>query len=487
VLFRQHGVRFIAVANNVDSEDSSTNEFAPFLNIMNEWYLRDQSRKIKAAVQTKGKAGLPTSCNAIYGYKKDPEDKNHWLIDEEAAEVVRRIFRLAVEGNGPHTIARMLMKDKVETPANYFAKKGLGTWRGTKKSGPYDWNGATVSNILAKPEYIGHTVNFRTHKESYKSKRVLPNPEEEWMIFEDTHDPIVDVETWELVQKLRKTVRRPDIIQEVNPLTGLLYCADCGGKMFRHRKQYNTKSEGEKIYDIYECGTYSRSRRRTIQECSGHYVPTDAVRELILITLRTICPWAIQNKEEFAARVREESELRQKDAVKEAKRQMTVMKKRHAELDVLIQKLYETYALGKMSEERYDALSAGYENEQKDLTDRIDRCQIELDSYETDSDRIEKFLALAEKYTDFSELTTPMINEFVDRIEVHAPDKSSGRREQQIDIYLNFIGNFPIPVHEIVEKEAQEEHELAEKRAGYRKKYQRRKELAAQRAANETA
>jgi len=484
VFFRQNGVHFIAVANNVDSEDTSTNEFAPFLNIMNEWYLRDQSRKVKAAVQTKGKAGLHTTCNAIYGYKKDPEDKNHWLIDEEAAEVVRRIFRLAIEGNGPHTIARKLMKDGVETPANYFAKKGLGTWSGTKKSGPYDWNGETVSKILAKPEYIGHTVNFRTHKESYKSKKIIPNPQDEWMVFESTHDPIVDVETWELAQKLRKTVRRADPIQDANPLTGLLYCADCGGKMLRHRKNYNTKSEGQKIYDIYECGTYSRSRRHAVQECSGHYVPTGVVRELILLTLRTICPWAIKNQEEFAARVREESELRQKDAAKEARRQMSIMKKRHAELDVLIQKLYETYAFGKISEERFEALCAGYENEQKDLTARIAKCQEELDTFEADSDKIEKFLALAEKYTDFSELTTPMINEFVDRIVVHAPDKSSGKREQQIDIYLNFIGDFSIPAEAIQpEEETPEERKLAEKRAGYRRKYQRRKELAAQRAA----
>jgi len=207
------------------------------------------------------------------------------------------------------------------------------------------------------------------------------------------------------------------------------------------------------------------------------------------LTLQSICPWAIQNKEEFAARVREESELRQKSAVKETKRQVASMKKRHAELDVLIQKLYETYALGKMPEERYDALSTGYEKEQKDLTARIARCQQELDAYEVDSDRIEKFLALAEKYTDFSVLTTPMINEFVDRIEVHAPSKPRGKREQQIDIYLNFIGNFPIPVQEIVQEETPEEQKVAEKRAKYRKKYQRRKELAAQRAAetqNET-
>ena len=309
------------------------------------------------------------------------------------------------------------------------------------------------------------------------------------MIFENTHEAIVDKETWELVQKLRQTARRTDTVKEANPLTGLMYCADCGERMYNHRGKYMTKSQGEKIQDNYECAAYSRSLPRTVHKCSSHYVTTFAVRELILLTLRTICPWAIQNKEEFAARVREESELRQKSAVKETKRQVASMKKRHAELDVLIQKLYETYALGKMPEERYDALSTGYEKEQKDLTARIACCQQELDAYEVDSDRIEKFLALAEKYTDFSVLTTPMINEFIDRIEVHAPDKSRGRREQKIDIYLNFIGNFPIPVQEIVQEETPEEQKLAEKRAKYRKKYQRRKELAAQRAAetqNET-
>ena len=179
VFFRQHGVHFIAVANSIDSNDSNTNEFAPFLNIMNEWYLRDQSRKVKAAFQTKGRAGLPTSCNAIYGYKKDPEDKDHWLIDEEAAAVVRRIYRLCLEGNGPHVIARILRDDKVETPSNYYARKGIGNWQPSKKSGPYDWTGETVSKMLSKPEYIGHTVNFRAHKESYKSKKMIPNPEED--------------------------------------------------------------------------------------------------------------------------------------------------------------------------------------------------------------------------------------------------------------------------------------------------------------------
>ena len=487
VFFRQHGVHFIAVANSIDSDDINTNEFAPFLNIMNEWYLRDQSRKMKAAFQTKGRAGLPITSNAIYGYRKDPEDKNHWLIDEEAAEVVRRIYRLCLEGNGPSVIARILRYDKVETPSNYFARKGVGNWQRPKKAGPYDWDGEGVSRILSKPEYLGHTVNFRFHKESYKSKKMIPNPKEEWMIFENTHKAIVDQETWELVQKLRKTKRRTDTVYEANPLTGLLLCADCGERMHNRRGRHMQKDGTEKMQDVYECGTYKRSLRRTEHACCTHYVTTAAIRELLLLTLRTVCPWAIQNKEAFAARVREESELRHKSAAKEAKRQMASMKKRHAELDVLIQKLYETYALDKMPEDRYLALSAGYEKEQKDLAERIAKCQQELEAFETDSDRIEKFLALAERYTDFSELTTPMINEFVDRIEVHAPDKSSGKRRQQIDIYLNFIGNFPIPAQEDASEETPEEKELAEKRAGYRRKYQRRKELAAQRAAEEAS
>ena len=487
VLFRQHGVHFIAVANSIDSDDSNTNEFAPFLNIMNEWYLRDQSRKVKAAIQTKGRAGLPTSCNAIYGYRKDPEDKNHWLIDDEAAEIVRKIYRLCLEGNGPHVIARILRDDKVETPSNYYARKGIGNWQPSKKSGPYDWCSNEVAKILSKPEYLGHTVNFRSHKESYKSKRTIPNPEEEWMIFENTHEAIIDKETWELAQKLRQTKRRTDTVYEANPLTGLLFCADCGERMYNRRAKQVLKDGTEKLVDNYECGAHKRSLIRAEHSCCSHYVTTAAVRELILLTLRTICPWAIQNKEAFAARIREESELHQKSAAREAKRQMAAMQKRHTELDMLIQKLYETYALGKMPEDRYLALSVGYEKEQKDLTERIAKCQQELEAYETDSDRIEKFLALAEKYTDFSELTTPMINEFVDRIEVHAPDKSSGRRRQQIDIYLNFIGNFPIPAQETVQEETPEEKALAEKRAGYRRKYQRRKELDAQRAAEEAA
>ena len=236
IMFREHGVHFVAISNSVDSNDQNSNEFAPFLNIMNEWYLRDLSRKQKTAIRIKGESGKPTTNIAIYGYKKDPTDKYHWLIDEEAAAVVRRIFRMNVEGIGPYEIARILYEDKVETPAVYLGKKGIGFWKSKEDfSNPYNWSGHIVGKILSKPEYIGHTVNFRSHKESYKDKSSVPNPQEEWLIFENTHEAIIDKETWELVQKLRKTPRRKDTLGEANPLTGLVFCADCGAKMYNHR------------------------------------------------------------------------------------------------------------------------------------------------------------------------------------------------------------------------------------------------------------
>ena len=243
VFFRQHHVHFVAIANSVDSDDQNSNEFAPFLNIMNEWYLRDLSRKQKTAIRVKGESGKPTTNCAIYGYKKMPGDKYSWYIDEEAAAVVRRIFRLTIEGNGPYDIARILYDDKVETPAVYAAKQGRGVWKSKEEfPNPYNWSGYIVGQILSKPEYMGHTVNFRSHKQSYKDKNPVMNPQEDWLIFENTHEAIVDKEMWELAQKLRKTPRRHDTLGEANPLTGLLFCADCGAKMTNHRSKGGTKS-----------------------------------------------------------------------------------------------------------------------------------------------------------------------------------------------------------------------------------------------------
>ena len=396
IMFRQYGVHFIAVANNIDSEEQDSGEFAPFLNIMNEWYLRDQSKKVAAAYRVKGKAGKPTSNSAIYGYKKDPEDKDHWLVDAEAATVVRRIFRLVVEGHGPYEISKMLTAEQVECPGYYLAKKRAKKKKQGKKSGtsmldknrPYDWYGNTVSTLLERPEYMGHTVNFRSSKKSYRDKRVKNAPED-WLIFENTHEAIVDPETWQLAQQVKRTVRRTDTTGVANPFTGLVFCADCGAKMYNHRG-IRKKADGKEYpSDFYNCSTYCLTIERETKQCFSHNVSTKALTEL----------------------------------------------------------------------------------EQALASDQAD-----LDQFNEDTDRADKFLALAKKYTDFSELTAPMINEFVEKIVVHAPDRSTGERIQEIEIYLKFIGKFDVPMPEPTPEELAAEEKRRQKRIRDHEKYLRQKE-----------
>ena len=482
IMFRQYGVHFIAVANNIDSDEQESSEFAPFLNIMNEWYLRDQSKKVAAAYRVKGKAGKPTSNSAIYGYKKDPEDKDHWLVDEEAAAVVRRIFRLAVEGHGPYEISKMLTAEKVECPGYYLARQRAAQKKQGKKTGtsmldknrPYDWYGNTVSTLLERPEYMGHTVNFRSSKKSYRDKRVKNAPED-WLIFENTHEAIVDPETWQLAQQVKRTVRRTDTTGVANPLTGLVFCADCGAKMYNHRGK--RKKDGREYgTDFYNCSTYTLTFERETQMCFSHTVSTKALNALILETIRTTAGYAIQNKEEFIQRVRCISQVRQQEAAKELKRKVAKGRRRSAELDVLIKKLYETYAMGKLEEKRFEMLSAGYEKEQDELEQALASDQANLDQFNENTDRADKFLALAKKYTDFSELTAPMIHEFVEKILVHAPDRSTGERVQEINIYLNFIGKFEVPMPEPTEEELAAEEKRRQKRIRDHEKYLRQKE-----------
>ena len=367
VLFRKFGVRFIAIGNSIDSADPNSSEFAPFVNIMSEWYLRDLSRKQRTAIRVKGESGKPTTNCAIYGYRKDTNDKYHWLIDEEVAAVVRRIFQLTIEGHGPYEIATMLCEEKIETPAAYFARQGRGVWKSREDiPRPYSWNGFAVGQILSKPEYMGHTVNFRTHKESYKDKRAVVHAPEDWLIFEDTHEAIVDKETWELAQKLRKTPRRHDTIGEANPLTGLLYCADCGAKLYNHR----SRGTAAKPYpsDWFDCSTYTLTRQKHGIACSNHHISTKALRTLILETIRSAGAYAISN---------------------------------------------------------------------------------------------------------FSELTTPMINEFIEKIIVHAPEKIDGDRTQQVDIYLKFIGRFDLPAPELTPEEEKRQASLHRHRVKSRERYQK--------------
>ena len=473
VFFRQHGVHFIAIANSVDSDDVGSSEFAPFLNIMNEWYLRDLSRKQQASIRIKGESGRPTTNCAIYGYKKDPQDKYKWLVDEEAAAVVRRIYRLTIEGFGPYEIARKLFDDKVETPAVYLAKRGIGVWKSKEEFPyPYSWSGFIVGKILSKPEYMGDTVNFRSHKASYKDKNAIMNPKEDWLIFEDTHEAIVDRETWQLAQKLRKTPKRIDTIGVANPLTGLLYCADCGEKMYNHRTR-GSAEKGNYPSDFFDCSTYTLAHQKKAKACCGHYITTKSLRMLILDTIRAASTFAISNQAEFMEKVRSASQVRQAEAAKDTKRKLSKDKKRVSDLDSIIKKLYESFAVGRISEERFDSLLSEYEIEQQSLRTAVAEAETQLTAYAEDTDKAEQFLTLAKRFTDFSELTTPMINEFIDRIIVHAPERISEERTQEIEIHLKFIGRFELPAPELTPEELAEQERLRKERIRSRERYQK--------------
>lgn len=374
------------------------------------------------------------------------------------------------------------MEDRVERPSCYLAKQGRGTTLGrADMSRPYDWTDSTICDILAKPEYMGHTVNFRAYKPSYKDKRMVKRPPEEWLIFENTHEAIVDPETWRLAQRSRQTVRRTDTTGEANPLTGLLYCADCGARMYNHKNGGRAVREGWErdpesgLYpsDNYNCSTYCNSQGYMERRCSSHYITTKAVRELILETLKTVSAYAISDEKGFIEKVRATSRIQQDAAAKELKRKLARDRKRSGELDGLIKKLYEAYATGKIPEKRFEILSAEYEQEQEKLEAAIQSEQAELDAFNADTDRAEQFLELVRQYTDFSVLTTPMIHEFVDKILVHAPEKIDGERTQEVEIYLKFIGKFDVPLPEPTPEELAEQERLREKRAKQRE-YSRR-------------
>lgn len=485
VLFRQRGVRFIAISNGVDSNIEGSGEFAPFLNIMNEWYIRDCSRKTLISFQARSDAGQPISGIAPYGYKKDPKDIHHWIIDEEAAAVVRRIFNMTVDGKSPGQIARTFLKEKIERPAVYFARTRKGEEDIYDESEPYAWHTSTIMRILSKPEYIGHTVNFRTRKKHYKDKHPTAMPPEDWVIIENTHEPIIDKETWELVQKLRETPRRaPSATGDPNPLTGLVYCADCGAKMYNHRaraghwkgKRPIDPETGLFPHDHYDCSTFNLTKYKSNKKCFGHYINTISLRAIILDAIRITSKYAIENRDEFIAKVREASQIQQAEKAKELKKQLAKNKKRYSELDNIIKKLYERLASNKISEKRFDTLSEEYEAEQAELEKVIADMQSQVDSFEEDTDRANQFLEIAEKYTNFDKLTTPMINEFIDKIYVHAPDKSTGERIQEIEIYMNFIGKFDVPMSEPISEELAEAEKVRIRRQKQREANKRYRE-----------
>jgi DNA invertase Pin-like site-specific DNA recombinase len=461
VLFREKGIRFIAISNNIDSA-TGENEFAPFMNIMAEWYARDTSRKIKAVLHNKGNSGKHLTNIAIYGYRKSPDDRDHWLIDEEAASVVRRIFRMSIEGKGPYRIARTLTDEKITRPSVYIALRDGGTYTPASAAEPYVWDKGSIKNILARPEYMGCTVNFKTYKKSYKDKKRMFRPQGEWAAFEGTQEPIVDAETWHTAQKCRQVIRRPNSTGKPNPLTGLVYCADCGSRMHNHRGTLADKHDSQ---DSYVCNQYNKYPPK----CSMHYIKTSVLRSLVLEAIESVSGFVRDREEEFIRLVRETSELQSAEAVKTQKEQLLKSRKRYSELDPLIKGLYENTVTGSLSSKRFEILSREYENEQEELERQIAELQAGLERFEEDGDRADKFIGLVRRYTDFTELTATMLNEFVEKILVHEASRINNRRVQKVEIWLTFIGKFNVPGNEETEPEAfdPEEHKRAKWRAYY--------------------
>ena len=454
-ILRQRGVRLIAINDGVDSLKGD-DDFTPFRNIMNEFYARDTSRKIHSVFKSKGMSGKHLTGTVIYGYLWD-EKREHWLVDEEAAEVVRRIFSLTLEGYGPYQIACKLSADRIEIPVVHLARFNEGVNRSKPVKDPYGWGSSTIVNILKKREYLGHTINFKTRKH-FKDKKSHYVSEDEWTIFENTHEAIIDQQTFDLAQKIRSNVRRyPNGWGEAAPLTGLLYCADCGGKMYVHRT-----NNGKRISQ-YTCSNYTKVPCGTLCP-TQHRINESAVLTLVSDTLRAIAEYSRNDRTEFIHTVQETQVAQQSADISKKRRRLAAAQKRTGELEKLICKIYEDNALGKLSDARYRALDAQYAKEQDALEIEIAELEKAVTGYEQSQKSAEKFIALIDKYENFDTLTNTMLNEFVEKILVHErARKGSQDTTQEIEIYFNFLGRYIPPSLQPVPLTPEEQEELQKK------------------------
>ena len=454
-ILRQRGVRLIAINDGVDSLKGD-DDFTPFRNIMNEFYARDTSRKIRSVFKSKGMSGKHLTGTVIYGYLWD-EKREHWLVDEEATEVVRRIFSLTLEGYGPYQIACKLSADRIEIPVVHLARFNEGVNRSKPVKDPYGWGSSTIVNILKKREYLGHTINFKTRKH-FKDKKSHYVSEDEWTIFENTHEAIIDQQTFDLAQKIRSNVRRyPNGWGEAAPLTGLLYCADCGGKMYVHRT-----NNGKRVSQ-YTCSNYTKVPCGTLCP-TQHRINESAVLTLVSDTLRAIAEYSRNDRAEFIRTVQETQVAQQTADISKKRKRLAAAQKRAGELEKLICKIYEDNALGKLPDARYEALDAQYAKEQDALNAEIVELEKAVTGYEQSRKSAEKFIALIDKYENFDTLTNTMLNEFVEKILVHErARKGSQDTIQEVEIYFNFVGRYIPPALQPVPLTPEEQEELRKK------------------------
>ncbi|MEJ8752494.1 recombinase family protein [Lagierella sp. ICN-221743] len=471
-ILRQKGVRLIAINDNVDSfyrED----DFTPFRNIMNEWYARDTSRKIQSTFRSKGESGKHTASTPPYGYIKDEKDKDKWVVDEKAAEIVRRIFNLTMQGNGPYRIAKILEADKIDIPSYHQQKLGYGLHQSKNFEHPYRWCSSTIASILKKKEYLGHTVNFKTRKH-FKDKKSKYVSEDNWLIFENTHEAIIDQETFDNVQRIRENVKRyPDGWGEYHPLTGLMYCADCGSKMYVHR------TNNYKNIPYYVCSNYKKVPCGTLCP-SAHRINAEVVINLIQETLKDIKNYLNEDNEAFIHSIQNEMEEKEKVEIEKQRVRLINNKSRIQELERLMCRIYEDMILEKIPSSRYEILNSQYETEQRVLSKEIEDLDLAISRYEKETDKTRKFISLISRYENFDELTNTMINEFVEKIIIHERDrKGSQTSKQKIEIYFNFIGNYEVPKEELSEEEQskleEEERKINERRDRLHQNYLKRK------------
>ena len=437
MLFPQKGVRFIAINDGVDSA-MGDNDFTPLRNLFNEWMVRDTSKKIKAVKKAKGLSGKPVTSKPVYGYLMD--DDENFIIDEEAAPVVKQIYQLCLAGNGPTKIARMLTEQQIPTPGTLEYRR-TGSTRRYHPGYECKWATNTVVHILENREYTGCLVNFKTEKLSYKVKHSVENPPEKQVIFENHHEPIIDTQTWERVQELRKQRKRPNRYDEVGLFSGILFCADCGSVMYQQRYQTDKRKQ-----DCYICGSY---KKRTA-DCTAHFIRTDLLTAGVLSNLRKVTSYAAKHEARFMKLLIEQNEDGGKRRNAAKKKELEAAEKRIAELSAIFKRLYEDSVTGRISDERFTELSADYEAEQKELKERAARLREELSKAQEATANAEKFMNVVRRHTTIEELTPTLLREFVEKIVVHESVALDGKRRgklrrQEIEIYYSFVGKVELP------------------------------------------
>ena len=434
IYFSNLNIRFIAINDNVDSNIQTENDLTPFKNVFNEWYARDTSKKIRAVFKAKGNSGKHRTTNPPFGYKKDPNDKDKWIIDDEAAATVRRIFQMYVDGYRISEIGHKLTEEKVETPILYYMNRGIKT--NARSEYPEIWDLMSIKYILSQTAYAGHTVNFQTAVKSYKTKKQVNLPRNQWVIFRNTQEAIIDEKTFETVQQMRKAKRARTKYNEPNMFSGLLYCADCGNHLTIQRVARNRKM------DNFSCATYRKKKKGL---CSCHRILVSDLETIVKEDLQKVCEYVFLHEKEFTDEYLSGSKRETVKFQAKTKAELKRLSERQEEIGKIIRKLYEDNVNGRITNERFDFLAKSYESEGVDLKTRIQELQIALSASVQDEERLSKFLKVVKSYTKIEELTPEILNSFIEKIYIGETEKYDGRKMQEVEIIYKFIGAINLP------------------------------------------